>query len=117
MPLLVLKNAIVAADVVARLAVFALDTPRRNRTRPQPSSVHTSHRCRMQKAERKSTMRASNSAFCTLHSAFLLGGSMQMVLRRACLVALLVMTANLWAQDLASIEKRVTVKKLDNGLT
>jgi predicted Zn-dependent peptidase len=42
---------------------------------------------------------------------------MKLVFRRACLVALLVMTANLWAQDLASIEKRVTVKKLDNGLT
>jgi predicted Zn-dependent peptidase len=27
------------------------------------------------------------------------------------------MTTSLWAQDLASIEKRVTVKKLDNGLT
>jgi len=42
---------------------------------------------------------------------------MHKVVRRACLVALLVLTANVWAQDLASIEKRVTVKKLDNGLT
>src|SRR5438105_2431068 len=58
-----------------------------------------------------------HSAFCIFHAAFLLGGSMQMVLRRACLAALLVITANVWAQDLASIEKRVTVKKLDNGLT
>jgi len=30
---------------------------------------------------------------------------------------MLVLTASVWAQDLASIEKRVTVKKLDNGLT
>ena len=42
---------------------------------------------------------------------------MHRVVRRACLVAMLVLTANVWAQDLASIEKRVTVKKLDNGLT
>jgi len=42
---------------------------------------------------------------------------MQSVVRRACLVAMLVLTASVWAQDLASIEKRVTVKKLDNGLT
>ena len=42
---------------------------------------------------------------------------MQIVIRRAGLIALLVFTTNLWAQDLASIEKRVTVKKLDNGLT
>src|SRR5213593_1414991 len=30
---------------------------------------------------------------------------------------LLIITVPLWAQDLASIEKRVTVRKLDNGLT
>src|ERR1044072_1378949 len=45
------------------------------------------------------------------------GGSMHVNLRRLCLIALLVLATNAWAQDLASIEKRVTVKKLDNGLT
>src|ERR1043165_3455418 len=43
---------------------------------------------------------------------------MHAVSRRLCLVALIAtLTSAAWAQDLASIEKRVTVKKLDNGLT
>src|ERR671933_679298 len=42
---------------------------------------------------------------------------MQRVLRLAISLLLLAFTLSLSAQDLASIEKRVTVKKLDNGLT
>jgi len=44
---------------------------------------------------------------------------MQSVRKRLWLIALVTMIAAsaAWAQDLASIEKRVTVKKLDNGLT
>jgi predicted Zn-dependent peptidase len=40
-----------------------------------------------------------------------------MQLKRMCFVALLVVATAASAQDLASIEKRVSVKKLDNGLT
>src|SRR3954470_24902602 len=43
---------------------------------------------------------------------------MHAVVKRLCLVALIAtFTSAAWAQDVASIEKRVTVKKLDNGLT
>src|SRR5438045_2076996 len=69
-------------------------------------------KCKMQNAKVECPSPIALSILASLQ-----GGSMQSVVRRACLVALLVMTANLWGQDLASIEKRVTVKKLDNGLT
>src|SRR6058998_3059271 len=39
------------------------------------------------------------------------------VRRFASFLLLLIVAAPLWAQDLASFEKRVTVRKLDNGLT
>src|SRR5438105_4074391 len=124
MPALVLKNTIVSADVIARFAFafIRFDAARWHRSRPKPTSIHASHERRMQNAECKSTMPRPNFAFCILRSAFCVlhfvqGGSMQIVIRRAGLIALLVFTTNLWAQDLASIEKRVTVKKLDNGLT
>src|SRR6266496_6185755 len=43
--------------------------------------------------------------------------SMRGVRRIASFFLLLIVAAPLWAQDLASFEKRVTVRKLDNGLT
>src|SRR5712691_3053998 len=42
---------------------------------------------------------------------------MRGVRRIASFFLLLITAAPMWAQDLASIEKRVTVRKLDNGLT
>src|SRR5712692_6776540 len=46
------------------------------------------------------------------------GGLMHAVAKRLWLVAVLaIASSTAWGQDLASLEKRVTVKKLDNGLT
>jgi predicted Zn-dependent peptidase len=42
---------------------------------------------------------------------------MRGVRRLASFLLLLIVAAPMWAQDLASFEKRVTVRKLDNGLT
>src|SRR5512140_2532662 len=58
--------------------------------------------------------RISPASNLTLHT----GGFMRAVRTRLWSVAaLLVLAASLNAQDLASFEKRTTVRKLDNGLT
>src|SRR2546430_8069545 len=106
MSLFILEDAEVAADVVETFSLFRLDASRRLRTWSQPSSIEI---------RRMHAVLFTQLKFVSKPQ----GGLMHAVLKRLRLIAVLAIavSTSAWAQDLASIEKRVTVKKLDNGLT